>query len=143
MVVINLTMAVELGLFLIFLWGTAVFILRPVLRSLDARAEQIEKDHDQARVAREEAATAGQEYSLAMSQLRAKVEASYRLARREARDEQSARVAAERKKADAAVLDARAQAAQEVEGARSSYDALSVELTDLLGRRLGVGGKPS
>lgn len=143
MVDINLTMLVELGLFLIFLWGTAVFILRPVLRTLDARDKQIEDDGDQARAAREAAETMGQDYAQAMSTLRTKVEASYRLARREARDEQSGRVAGERKKADQAVAAARADAAQEVEGLRSSYGGLSSELADLLGGRLGLGGKAS
>ena len=37
MVTLNLTLLIEVGLFLIFLWGTARFILHPLLDSIDER----------------------------------------------------------------------------------------------------------
>ena len=44
MVTINLTLFVQLGLFLIFMWGARKLIFDPILKVLDSREEKLEQD---------------------------------------------------------------------------------------------------
>jgi F0F1-type ATP synthase membrane subunit b/b' len=44
MIALNFTLLVEVGLFLVFLWATNRIVLRPLLRTMDARTAQIEGD---------------------------------------------------------------------------------------------------
>ena len=48
MVVLNGTTFIILGLFLLFLWAVNVFILRPLLDTMDARDDKLTKEQEQA-----------------------------------------------------------------------------------------------
>jgi F-type H+-transporting ATPase subunit b len=55
MVNINFTIVIELGLFLLFLWLTNKTVVRPLLRTMDARQEKIDQDKAAAETERQEA----------------------------------------------------------------------------------------
>ena len=141
MVVINFTLLVELGLFLVFLWGTAVFILRPVLRLLDEREDNIAREQRQADEASEKEAQLRKQSADARNAVRSRIEKAYRRARFELREEHGAKLTEERRKADAAIAEARDAALKRIEVERSSYGALSSELADSLFEHLGMGQK--
>ena len=141
MVIINFTLLVELGLFLIFLWGTAVFILRPVLRLLDEREDNIAREEHQAGEALEEEAQLRKQSADARNALRSRIEKAYRRARFELREEHGAKLTEERRKSDAAIAEARDAALKQIEVERSSYAALSSELANSLFEHLRIGQK--
>ena len=138
MVVINFTLLVELGLFLIFLWGTAVFILRPVLRLLDEREDNIARGRRQADEALEKEGRLRKQSADARSAFRSRIEKDYRRGQLEVREEHSAKLTEERRKSDAAIAEARDAALKEIEAERSSYAALSSELADSFFEHLGM-----
>ncbi len=141
MVVINFTLLVELGLFLIFLWGTAVFILRPVLRLLDEREDNIDRERRQADEALEKEAQLRKQSADARNAVRSRIEKAYRRARFELREEHGAKLTEERRKSDAAIEEARDAALKRIEVERSSYAALSSDLADSFFEHLGMGQK--
>ena len=83
MVSLNGTLFIELALFLLFLWGTGRFILRPVLRSLDEREESIREAGAQAESNDEETMLLEEDYEGTMGQVRSWVESEFREARKE------------------------------------------------------------
>lgn len=141
MVIINFTLLVELGLFLVFLWGTAVFILRPVLRLLDEREDNIAREQHQTDEALEKEALLRKQSADARNAVRARIEKEYQRARFALREERGAKLKEERRKSDAAIAEARNAAFKRIEAERSSYGALSSELADSLFVHLGVGQK--
>lgn len=142
MVVINFTLLVELGLFLIFLWGMAVFILRPVLRLLDERDDNIAHEQRQADEALEKEALLRKQSADARSAFRSRIENDYRRAQLGIRENQNATLTEKRRKSDAAIAEARDAALKQIEDERPSYAALSSELADSLFEHLGMGQGP-
>lgn len=143
MVTLNLTLIFELVLFLIFLWGTAVFILRPVLRFLDEREEKIVRDQSQAETDSEEAGGLEQRYAQEMSTVRRSADDEFRDKRRAALEAHATTLSEKRHQADEAVAQVREEAMTQVAGERGAYKSLAPGLADLISERLGMGGKSS
>lgn len=143
MVTLNLTLVIEVGLFLIFLWGTARFILRPVLRTLDERDAVIEQDHAQAAVDMEEANTLERQYAQELLDIRQRAGEAYRDARHETLKGHAVAVAKAIERADQAVAEARDKAMHLVAGQRSALEKAVPEVADLIAERLrSVGPTP-
>ena len=143
MVTLNLTLVIEVGLFLIFLWGTARFILRPVLRTLDERDAVIEQDHAQAAVDMEEANTLESQYARELLDIRQRADKAYRDARHETRKGHADAVAKANEWADQAVAEAHDKATRLVAGQRSALVKAVPEVAGLIAERLrSVGPTP-
>ena len=83
MVTPNLTFFIEVSLFLLFLWGTARFILRPVLQGLDERAESIDRAREQTEENTNKAETLEADYLKKLSEIRGQADEIYHVARRD------------------------------------------------------------
>ena len=140
MVTINFTIFVELGLFLIFLWGTAVFIFRPVLRLLDERERDLEESRVQSEADTEEAQDKESEYASQVAQLRREADETLRAARRAALDVHTTTLSAERHKADDAVSATREVALGQIDEQRGEFAALAPGLADAIEGELNLGG---
>lgn len=143
MVTLNLTLVIEVGLFLIFLWGTARFILRPVLHTLDERDDLIEQDHAQAAADMEEANSLKCQYDRELLDIRHRTDEAYRDARHETLKGHAEAVAKAIEWADQAVAEARDKAMHLVAEQRSALDKAVPEVADLIAERLrSVGPTP-
>lgn len=143
MVTINLTLVIEVGLFLIFLWGTARFILRPVLRTLDERDAVIEQDQAQAAVDMEEANTLEGQSARKLLDIRQRTDEAHRDARHETRKGHVEAVARANESADQAVAEAHDEAIRLVAGQRNALEKAVPEVADLIAERLrSVGPTP-
>lgn len=140
MVTINFTIFVELGLFLIFLWGTAVFIFRPVLRLLDDRERDLEKSRVRSDADTEEAQDKETEYAGRLAELRRKADETFREERRAALEVHTKTLFAERHKADDAVSATREDALDQIDGQRGEFGALAPALADAMEDQLHLGG---
>lgn len=143
MVTINLTLLVELGLFLVFLWGTSRFILRPVLAQIDAREEAITSDQVKAQSEQIEAERLETEYLRAMSEARTRADEEFRRARHQTRQEHQVFVAEERDRADEAVAAFRMEAQRAAEDIRNEVLAIAPELVNELTQKLGGEASPN
>ncbi len=136
MVTLNLTLVVELILFLLFLWGTHVFILRPTVKNLDDREEAVEADLQQARVDTQEAERLEVQYRDEIGRIRREADETYRIAHREATLEHLEFLNAERIKADEAVAEARQAVQTQVESVRPELMQGAPSIQSLMSERV-------
>lgn len=143
MVNLNLTLLVELGLFLVFLWLMHLWVLRPLVALMDRRDEQIEGDQAAARNDAEAAAQLEADYRSASAE--AHREASHEVARVHRRaQEEHAKMLAELRQRAARDLDALHQGFnRELAAQRAHYPELAAEAARAIAARLGLeGSKP-
>lgn len=140
MVTLNFTLLVELVLFLIFLWGTARFILRPVLTTIDERANAIASNEEQAESNEKAAEELEETYAHRLSELHHQADSTYRDARRDATQNHLARIAAKREEADQAIADVHRAAAEEVDSQRDVIQSAVPDVADLIARQLKSRG---
>jgi len=139
MVTPNLTFFIEVSLFLLFLWGTARFILRPVLQGLDERAESIDRAREQTEESTNKAETLEADYLKKLSEIRGQADESYHVARRDTLKGHNEAVADAREWADQAVAEVREEARGLVEGQRSAIQDAVPEIAELIASRLRSG----
>ena len=139
MVTPNLTFFIEVSLFLLFLWGTARFILRPVLQGLDERAESIDRAREQTEENTNEAETLEADYLKKLSEIRGQADEIYHVARRDTLKGHIQAVADAREWADQAVAEVREEARGLVEGQRSAIQDAVPEIAELIAGRLRSG----
>lgn len=140
MVTLNFTLFIELGLFLLFLWGTARFILRPVIQNLDQRSQQIEEDHATAARESEEAKAVDAQYAEGLSEARQITDETYQQARRETLKGHLDAVTNARSWADEAVAEARVKGQNAIEQEREALQESVPEIADLIVQRLRPEG---
>ena len=139
MVTINFTLVIELGLFLVFLWGAARFIVRPALRVTDAREEEIEKRKAEAEVDLDEAERIEERYAGQIADFRRASEDEFRAGRRTLLQEHAETLGKHRIESDAAIEAARLEALAQVDAARAEVADLAPELAQAIERQLGIG----
>ena len=139
MVTPNLTFFIEVSLFLLFLWGTAHFILRPVLQGLDERAESIDRARKQTEEDINKAEALEGSYLTKLSEMRSQADETYREARRDTLKGHVQAVADAREWADQAVAEVREEARGIVEGQRSAIQDAVPEIAELIASRLRSG----
>lgn len=140
MVTINLTLLVELGLFLVFLWGTQKYILAPVVKNLDDREDSIQADHAIADKNSHEAESLEQEYRHEIALIRRQSDDQVRSAQQESQQEHQTFLIAERAKAEEAVSQVRDEAQAMAGGQQSAMDAAIPELVEEIATKLRSGG---
>lgn len=143
MVTINFTLIVEAVLFLLFLWGTTAFILRPTLKAMDERDASVETDLEQEQTDNEEAGVLEGRYAEGMAAIRRSSDEEFRKERRRALEAHAGTMAGERHKADEAVAGTREEALGQVESQRETYKTLAPDLARLLAEKLKIRGEAS
>ncbi len=135
----NLTFFIEVSLFLLFLWGTARFILRPVLRSLDERTESLEHAREQTEEDTHQAGALEGDYLKKLSDIRGQADETYHEARRDTLKGHMEAIADAREWADQAVAEVREEARGLIEGQHTAIQDAVPEIADLIARRLQSG----
>jgi F-type H+-transporting ATPase subunit b len=138
MVSLNFTLVVELVLFVLFLFGTTRFILRPALKVIDEREAQMDADHAQAEECNTAAARLETEYQRAIAAARADADHVYRDAHMKLIDEHAARLNAARQAADEAVLATRARGEEELSTLQAELMEAAPGLAQDLAERLDL-----
>lgn len=131
MVTINFTLVIELGLFLLFLWGTQRYIFGPVLKSVDDREEGIERDTADAEAENTEADMAEKKYRHDIAVIRRQADAEVHAARTKSQNEHTRFLSDERTRADQSILEARRDAEQLVE---QQHEEIMAQVPDLVAR---------
>ena len=139
MVTINLTILIELGLFLFFLWGTQRFVLRPVLKNMDERDATLERDREQTEENLVKADELEQQYRREIARVRREADDEVREARRKSQQEHTDFLIAERKRAEIAIGEVRAESIAHVESQREDLLKDVPQLVSLIHDRLGIG----
>lgn len=132
MVSINFTLVVELLLFLLFLWGTNRFILRPTVKTIDERQELLE--HNEELTARDlaDAQALEERRTAELSRLYRQTEERVREARRAAMNARLDRIQREMKRADAEIAQFRAELRAQVEEQSSAARKLAPEVAEAI-----------
>ena len=138
MVSLNLTLLIELGLFLLFMWGTSRFILPRVVQSLDERESSIEAHEQRAQADTERAVELEETYKHETSELHREAEERLRTARRSAQDRHTVTITSEKDRADEEVAEVRDNAAERVKEEREACAEIAPELAEAMLARLGI-----
>lgn len=141
MVTINFTLVVELLLFLLFLWGTNRFILRPTVKTIDEREELIRHNEESTRRDLDEAAALEARHAAELGLLYRETEERVREARRNALNARIERVQQEMKNTDAEIARYRQELLAQVEEQRPQARNLAAEVAEAIEAHLerGVG----
>ena len=139
MVVLNFTLIVELVLFLTFLWGITVLIIRPMLKTMDDRETSITENLSTAESDDADAEGLEKRYARELAGARRAANQDFRDARRVALDKHAAQLADKRRQADNTVLLLRKQAMAKIEEDRPAFRKLVPDLANLFAKQLGIG----
>ena len=139
MIVLNFTLLVQLGLFLLFLFVTNKVVLRPILRTMDTRTAKVEEDQAAADADRKEAdrvETALKERLTGIHQ-----EEALRLRRARLDEYQKNREVLDemRRHANAEVDEHRKSMEQQVEAERLKYAQLLPSIVEAIDRQVNTG----
>ena len=140
MVSLNFTLVIELLLFVLFLFGTTRFILRPALKVIDERDERVDADESAAEKHNATATALEAKYQKALARARAEAEDAYRAGHMRLIDEQAARLTAAQRAVDDAVLATRAQGEADLEARRAELKQAAPAIAREMGARLGMKG---
>lgn len=140
MVTVNLTLLVELVLFLIFLWGAHRIAFKPVVKILDEREEKIAADRQAGEDAAREADSLSKIHSDRIAEVRRAAGREMDGLRREAMQDRLARVQKRQQEADAAIDELRGRLAEEIAQQRSAYDAVMPDLVNRIKGQVVTGG---
>ncbi len=143
MVDINLTLFIELGLFLIFMWAMGKYVFRPLLKVMDARAWQIEEDKRHADSVDEEAAALEQDYAKSSAGIHRNATERVRQAHRKAQRAHLEKVTEFKAAAQRELEQARAEAEKLIAAQRSGFPALADALAGEIAARLDLDGNAS
>lgn len=141
MVNINLTLVIQLALFLLFLWGTKKFIFKPILKVLDERDEKIYEDRDVARQDNKDASELEKSYRSELNSAKRAVHDEIREAYRNDQKQHLAQLVERRHAAEKEIFKAHNESMKKVEAERSKYNELLPEIADTISTNLGLGGK--
>ncbi|HIJ64775.1 MAG TPA: hypothetical protein HPP77_02405 [Candidatus Hydrogenedentes bacterium] len=140
MITLNFTFFVQLGLFLVFLWATHRFILRPTLRTMDQREAERKREAEATQQDEEAAEGLENAYAEQLRVFRRRQSQRAEKARRAAQEKHMADLAAHRREADGHVAQAREGAQAELAKERGKLGALAPDLADAIAARLGLKG---
>ncbi len=140
MVSINLTLLIQLALFLVFLGVTNRYFLRPVLRAMDTREEKIVQDEKQAGELNEEAERLDIYFARELSSARRIAAERVEKARRQAMEKRWETLGQHKEKTDKEVEKVRRNLQDDVARQRKNYDELLPAIVRSIDNRLRAGG---
>lgn len=138
MVTLNLTIAVEVGLFLLFLWLMNTFVFRPLLKVMDQRDAQIEDDKTTSQTENQAAAAREKEYTSKVRELRSEASHAVYHARRAAQHVHNEQLEKLKKEEEAELLETREEAMRQIEAERAKYPECIAALAGAMAERLGL-----
>lgn len=138
MVTINFTILIELGFFLLFLWGTHRFVLAPVLKNMDERDASLERDREHTEEAYAKADGLENQYRKEIARVRREADEEVRLARQKSQQEHTEFLYAERKSAEDAIREVRTEAIAHVDSQRDALLKDVPQLVTLIHDQLGI-----
>jgi len=140
MVTLNLTLFIEVGLFLLFMWAMHRLVIRPLLEVMDGRDDKLAEDRSVAKDAGAEATQLEKQYLLESSRIHREASRDVVRAHRQAQEAHLARLA-ERKQVGEGELDAvRHEVHDAIVAQSKQFDALSAELANAMAAKLGGKG---
>ena len=138
MVTINLTLFVELGLFLVFLFAMKIFVFAPILRVMDARDAKITGDREAAMTGQEEAVRIEKKYAAAVAAAHRAESYGLVKAHRESQQAHAKRVKELKAEEDVKLAEIHAALMGQIEVERAHYPGLTAQLAQDMGMRLGL-----
>ena len=138
MVTLNLTLFVQLILFLTFLWVLNRLVLSPLLRTMDEREEGIVQAEAAAESDENEAERVEADYARSIAEARRTATLRALEARRAALAERNELLGARRTEADSAIERVREEALAQVQAEERHCEALAPEIADAMGGHLGL-----
>jgi F-type H+-transporting ATPase subunit b len=138
MVTINLTLIIELGLFLTFMWAMAKYVYRPLLQLMDARDERLESDRETTERESGAAKTLEHQYTKQVSNMRRIASDEINVQHRKAQAEHNIRVAAYQAETQEAIQQLREDAQEQFNAERTKFPALTTDLDKRIANQLGL-----
>lgn len=138
MVTLNLTLLVELGLFLLFMGAMHRLVVKPLLRVMDEREERIAADRSGARQQEEESARLEREYSDKIVALHRKASREIVRAHRDTQDAHNMKVRELQKREEVALNEERKQLRAQLEAGKSQHPELIAVLVQAMTEGLGL-----
>jgi len=140
MIVVNFTMLVQVGLFLLFMVVSHRYFLRPVLNNVDEREETIEDDQAQAEKLQEEAERCEVYYARELASARRVAANRIEEARRTALDERFDVIQRAKQESAARLEEAREKQRQRLAKERQRYQDIAPQIAQIIDARLRKGG---
>ena len=143
MVTLNITILVQVGLFLAFMWTMNRFVFRPLLRVMDAREARIDDNNATAQQQADRAGQIEKGYAAKVAAMHREASQAVLEAHRRAQKEHNERVEALKKQEEEELAAVRAKAAPQIAAQRVHYPQLAGELVAFAAQRLRLGGRSS
>lgn len=140
MVTINLTLIVQVGLFLLFMWAMNRWIFRPMLGILDTRAETLRNDETQTEMSTNEARKVERKYAIELTSIHREANQRALAAHRDAQTAHLNRLLALKEKEEAEVGQVRQECMALVASEREKYAPLIEQLTSEFARAVAPRG---
>lgn len=141
MVTINLTLLIELGLFLIFMWAMKTYVFWPLLKVMDSRDAQLEDDRTVALTDAEAAETLEVKYRSELAEIHHAASRNLVRAHREAQVAHLAEVDALKAEGEAALSVVRQETSETVEAQREHYPELVDVMAEAMDAKLHGEGR--
>jgi F-type H+-transporting ATPase subunit b len=129
---INLTLVIQVLLFLAFMWALNRWVFRPVLALLDARHDAIEADKARAAQAQQDAARRERKYAIEVAALHRDASQAVQKAHRAAQDAHNQRVLELKREEEAELRVVRERTAAEVAEQRHLYPECVTQLAGVI-----------
>lgn len=139
MVNINLTIVIQVLLFLAFLWVMNRRVFRPVLALLDARRDAVEADKARAAQAQQEAVRRERKYAIQVAALHREASRAVLKAHRAAQEAHNQRVLELKQEGEAELRELRERTMAEVAEQRSLYPECVAQLADAVFQAVAPG----
>ena len=136
MVTINLTLLIELVLFLTFMWAMGTYVFRPLLQIMDDRDERLEEDREKIGQETQRAKDLEHEYAKQVAVIHRKASDQINQQHRKAQTKHNDRVAAFQAESQQEVQGIRSNAQAQIEIERQKFPELTADLDQLITDRL-------
>lgn len=140
MITLNFTLVVELALFLVFLWVTNQIVVRPLLRTMDARTAKVEQDRAAAEADTQEAQRIEALYVERLANAHQTASQRLHKARFDAYHEGRVVLDELKEQVEQEIAACRASVEEQVEAERRKYPELLPILVEAADRKVGEEG---
>jgi len=143
MIALNFTLFVQLGLFLLFLYVTNMIVVRPLLKTVDARNAKIEGDQAAAGADAQEAARVEGVVKERLTGIHHDEALRLRKARQDEYQKNRGVIEDMKRRANAGVEEYRVQMDRKVEEERNAYPQLIPSIVEAMDRQINSEGTAS
>jgi len=140
MVTINLTLFIEVGLFLVFLWAMNRFVFRPLLHVMDSRDDKLRTDRAAAHEAVAEADQIEKQYASESTRIHREASRDVIRAHRKVQEAHYQRMVELKHRGEEELDAVRREVAEAIASEQANYDALARDLAATMAQQLGGKG---